>query len=76
MKPHTWTLDSRLAEAERKVEEDEPSYQRRPTPDTLQQFQTSNNALDALERSVQADATHKFTNSINRQTSRVHVAPD
>jgi len=66
---HEWTLDRRIKAAERQAIEDSHVYQRDPTPDNLQQYQTSSNALVALQQCAYRDAWHDFTNTINHQTS-------
>ena len=66
---HTWTLDNRIAQAERMAMEDGLAFQRRPSPETLHQYQLSSTNLVALQRCVQTDSWHKLTDSINHQTS-------
>lgn len=66
---HTWTLDNRVAQAERKAMEDGLAFQKRPSPETLHQYQLSRDDLVALQRCVQTNSWHKLTDSINHQTS-------
>ena len=64
-----WTMDARIARAERKATEAGLDFQQQSTPDTLHQYQSSRDDLDALQRCVQTDSWHKLTDSINHQTS-------
>ena len=66
---HILTLDNRIAQAERKAMEDGVAFQRRPSPETLHQYQLSRDDLIALQRCVLTDSWHKLTDGINHQTS-------
>lgn len=70
MRADTWTLNCRITAAERDADEaDGLAYQRSPTPDTLQKYQTSSITLVELQKCAYTGVWHKFTNSINHQTS-------
>ncbi|XP_076042091.1 uncharacterized protein LOC143025992 [Oratosquilla oratoria] len=49
--------------------EDGFAFQKRPSPETLHQYQLSRDDLVALQRCVQTDSWKKLTDSINHQTS-------
>ncbi|MPC85936.1 hypothetical protein E2C01_080742 [Portunus trituberculatus] len=66
---HVLTLDNRIAQAERKAMEDGLTFQRRPSPETLHQYQLSRDDLIALQRCVLTDSWHKLKDDINHQTS-------
>ncbi|MPC60090.1 hypothetical protein E2C01_054127 [Portunus trituberculatus] len=66
---HVLTLDNRIAQVERKAMEDGFTFQRRPSPETLHQYQLSRDDLIALQRCVLTDSWHKLTDGINHQTS-------
>ena len=65
----TWSLDNRIAQAERKAMEDGLAFMRQPGPETLHQYQSARDDLVALQRCVQTDSWHKLTDSVNHQTS-------
>ncbi|KAK7078563.1 hypothetical protein SK128_008396 [Halocaridina rubra] len=71
MRRHTWTLDRRTMEAERRVVEDGLEYQRNPTPGTLCHHQMSSAALVTLQQCAHTNAWHRVTNSVNYQTNMV-----
>ena len=58
---HTWTLDNRIAQAERMAMEDGLAFQRQPSPETLHQYHLSRDDLIALQRCVLTDSWHKLT---------------
>lgn len=64
-----WTLDHRIAQAERKAKEDGLSFQSHPSPESLQKYQSSRDELVVLQKCVLTESWHQFTSSINRQTS-------
>ena len=66
---HPWTLDQRIAQAERTAADAGLSFQRQPTPDRLQRYQLARDDLVALQQCVFTESWQKFTDSINHQTS-------
>ena len=64
-----WTLDHRIILAERKAKADGLSFQSHPSPERLRQYQSSRDELVALQQCIRTESWHKFTDSINRQTS-------
>ena len=65
----TWTLDQRIAEAERIAADSGHAFQRQPTPDHLHQYQLARDDLITLQHCVQTESWQKYTDSINHQTS-------
>ena len=65
----SWTIDDRVLLAERTAVEDGRLFQLDPTPDNLRRYQSSRDALVALQGSVRTDSWHRFTDSINQGTS-------
>ena len=66
---HTWTLDQRIAQAERTATEVGLAFQRQPTSDRLQQYQLARDDMVALQKCVSTESWQKYTDSINHQTS-------
>ena len=65
----SWTLDNRIAQAEKKAMEGGLAFMRQPGPETLHQYQLARDDLVALQRCVQTDSWRKLTDNINHQTS-------
>ena len=66
---HAWTLDHRVAEAERTAADAGLAFQRQPTPERLRQYQVARDGLTTLQQSVYTESWQKLTDSINHQTS-------
>ncbi|XP_045123987.1 uncharacterized protein LOC123511944 [Portunus trituberculatus] len=68
-RPHAWTLDGRLCEAEQAAEADGLLYQKHPTSQHLRQYRDSRDTLVTLQRCVRTEVWHDFLSGLNHQTS-------
>ncbi|XP_076054497.1 uncharacterized protein LOC143033192 [Oratosquilla oratoria] len=68
-KTRSWTLDQRIAQAERIAVDAGLSFQRQPTPEHLHHYQLARDNLVALQKCVYTESWQKFIDSINHQTS-------
>ncbi len=60
---HAGTLDNRIQQAKRKAMEDGRKFQLQPARGTLQQYQSSNDELVALQQCALTDSWNKFTDN-------------
>ena len=62
---HTWTLDNRIAKAERTAADAGLAFQRQPTPNRLRQYQVARDDLIALQKCAYTESRQKYTDNIN-----------
>ncbi|MPC19374.1 hypothetical protein E2C01_012287 [Portunus trituberculatus] len=65
----TWAINDHILLAERTAVEEGRHFQLDPTPDNLRRYQSSRDALVALQGSMRTESWHKFTDHINQGTS-------